>query len=715
MSHKSYPSYHLLLLFSCLASLSAPAARIPLISARAATNTIGMGRSVEISARATFPGGAPAAGWLLLPYCNGQRWGAHEFADSNGCATFHIPLPRPGLQSITISALPPANDNARWIWPANAYDNNITAIFSRIFVLSAAPTGAIIAVAADDLAHVAINGQHAGSWFGWQGPRRRQLPPELFRPGSNLIEVTAFNSAGPAGLLLLLNILMPGDSLTLVSDTSWAARVAADIPAPVQDLAGAHDSIWHLDDWPTRPERAQLYTGAVALPTQPQSPALVIHVQRRELQPPPKDPRSIIIMHWANWFSPSPMQAFWKTAQAVPLLGFYRTANTDVMRQHIMWMIESGVDVILCDMSNNIWFDYSWDNRAAFANELFFLNQLMLETLAAMRDEGFNVPRVVLHTGVNHTTNALAVMNEQLAAAYHAFVNNDRWGDLVYRLDGKPLMLVLALYHYFHSFIPQLDPRWTYRYVTVQLESHPIHHALGYWSWSDHYATTTLSNEAITASIGAFPADGWLDPRARARRGGATFLEDWQTVMRDKPRHIFIHQFQEFHGAPEGFGDGPNRNRYFDTYSVDLSDDIEPTSLTTPAYRGNGGWGFFYLNLVRACVDLLHQDPPQTSVLAIAQPDRNHHVAGDQMTVIWRTVGKPLPHGVNISIDNAIVASNITEQSVSLDISSLAPGSHTLTLTAPGALQRYRLSWTEDSLPLPSLEPATVSTTFIRD
>ena len=286
------------------------------------------------------------------------------------------------------------------------------------------------------------------------------------------------------------------------------------------------------------------------------------------------------------------------------------------------------------------------------------------------------------------------------------------------RLDGKPVVLLLDLPGKYYAERANLDNRWNIRFASVNMETNVDQRNKGFWSWMDNEATSVPGPdgkpEAITASIGCFNSGGWLDPGSHGRRGGATFVEDWQTVMRDKPQHIFIHQFQEFAGQPEGQGYGPNKDRYVDSYSVDLSDDVEPVSLTTPAYRGKGGWGYFYLNLNKALVDLLRQKTLETSVLVVAKPDRRHEVTGDSMELEWRTVGKSLADGVTIAIDGKVVATSVKEPSLKVDISKLKPGLHTITLTAPGAMQRYRLAWDDDSLPLAQLEPATVSMEFLR-
>lgn len=56
-----------------------------------------------------------------------------------------------------------------------------------------------------------------------------------------------------------------------------------------------------------------------------------------------------------------------------------------------------------------------------------------------------------------------------------------------------------------------------------------------------------------------------------------------------------------------------------DSYSVEYSDDYEPVSLTAPGFRGdNGGWGFYYLNLTRALVEIYNGQADDVTVMAVA-------------------------------------------------------------------------------------------------
>jgi hypothetical protein len=87
-----------------------------------------------------------------------------------------------------------------------------------------------------------------------------------------------------------------------------------------------------------------------------------------------------------------------------------------------------------------------------------------------------------------------------------------------------------------------------------------------------------------------------------------------------KPHFLIVCQWNEFAGAPDG---SPS---YADSYNVTLSNDIEPTSLTECGHvrqgdAGCGGWGFFYLNLMRATVALARgAEAPDAAVVALVGP-----------------------------------------------------------------------------------------------
>ncbi len=565
---------------------------------------IGMGRSVSIRATAKLPGDRPAAGYLLLPYVNGKRWGAHEYADAQGRATMILPLPNPGLAEVSVEAVSVSN-------------------------------AAAIASANKDSA---------------------QQPPVGTGPSAGL---------------------------------------------PLENLT--------LEKLP------RLLTGAAAPADANLSKPVTVRVDRRKLQTLPTDPEHLVIAQYCSLYSP---QWFtWSTAQAVPLLGFYQSWNTDVLRQHVIWLAESGVDVLLVDWSNQLWGRKHWDERLDNANEVVHSTTMLLETLASMRDEGLPVPQAAIFVGVmNGASTTVTAFNETSEWIYHNYIRNPRFHGLFLQYLGKPLLLE------FNGGGPEwlkktgqvaVDERhFTIRGMSAQHQANH-HNELGYWTWMDGALRqpVTLFNgkpEAMTASVAFFDGEGWKGRTAFGRRGGWTYVESFRQALEQRPRFLQLHQFQEFCGAAED----PQVKFYGDSYSVELSDDMEPVSPTCPAYRGNGGWGFFYLNLTRALIDLYRQPTPETTVVVVERPDRRQIVQENRLAVRWTWLGKQ-PQGFSILLNGKTLADNVQGKEATVDLSGIADGPAVLRLTARGTQARYELAYGTDSIPNKSMTPASVEVDFI--
>jgi hypothetical protein len=183
-------------------------------------------------------------------------------------------------------------------------------------------------------------------------------------------------------------------------------------------------------------------------------------------------------------------------------------------------------------------------------------------------------------------------------------------------------------------------------------------------------------------------------------------------ALQHRPGVIFLHQFNEFTGQQDGHGLGPKHDIYLDTYSVELSDDIEPVSLTAPGYRGDGGYGFYYLNLTRALMDLYRGKADDCTLLAVSSPERYALVTGEALHVAWSTIGAPADH-YTIAIDGLPVQQNVTSTSVEVPVAGIAQGPHRLTVIAGNAITRYPLSWTELDTPMGTPMRVEVDVPFV--
>ena len=693
---------------------------------------VGMGRSVEVRARLRGVARAERVGRELHPYVNGRRWGAHEFTDAEGRAVFHLPLPNPGGARIEVVPVPARHGGAaEWIWPEQLEDSQ--AVFlQHAFTLRDPVDEATLWVAADDVAEVWINGTPVATQHGWQQTDANTPARDAFRIGENVVSVKGTNGAGPAGVVVRLELATKSGPVTVLSSPDWRGYTsepagwpgkAEEPPEPLVTHGAAPSSRWSasMATWPTAGHVRRRITGSVMPADAQPSNAVDIRVERRDLAYIPRDPDHLVGAQWEPWFTPR--NADWSTAQAVPLMGFYRSYNPDVTRQQMLWLAESGVDYLVVDWTNQLWDKEHFHELGDHAREIAHATALALETLASMRDEGLRVPRVVLYLGVNNgPSTTMTAVNEEMAWIHEHFLRNPRYAGLFLEYLGKPLMMIHngagPNWLEAHAEVPVNDRNFTIRWQASQLEQSGFDQH-GYWSWMDSTLKPTVTYfegepECMTISTAFFGPGGWKADTAYGRRGGWTYLEGFKSALRHRPRFVELHQYQEFAGQHEGDGYGPNHDIYVDSYSVEFSDDIEPVSLTAPAYRGAGGWGFFYLNLTRALVDLYRQETPETTVVAVASPKRGDVVTSGAIDVTWTHAGKT-PASFTIELNGNPVARHLQGTQARIDLGRSPGGPTRLTLVAEGVTARYRLSYTTDELPAAEPVPARVDVDFVLD
>ena len=713
-----------LLSFCALLALPIAArAAAPRVEISVDKTRVGMGRVVHVSARSIHADGRPGAGDWLYPYVNGRRWGSHEIADERGRAEFMLPLPMVGVARICVQSAPRTPEPTEaWIWDASQGKPG-TIYLQKSFSLPGEPSGGSLWLAVDDAAVVYLNGTKVAEKAGWHDVAPVKLRPGVLRAGRNVLSVEATNGAGPCGLLLRLEAAASGGKTVVSTNADWStfSQKPAGWPDAAAQTGEPARTFGRADSGAVRPEPS--WPGIVSLPWRTGTPlpkgavvsrAVDVVVVARKLQAPPADPNHAILIQWEEWFTQH--NCDWSTAHAVPVMGFYDSHLREVARQHLIWFIESGFDTIMADWSNNIWNAQSWSEIGVGTKELDETSTLMMDEMARMRDEGYAVPKMTFLTGISYARpGGPSAMNGQLAHIWDHYVANPKYRGLWRELDGKPLVLALDCGATYYKEKIQLDPRFALRYCGAQ-QDHTGTDKFGFWSWMDHEKPVPTMRdgrvEALTVHIGSFGPGGWLARDARGRRNGGTIIEDWAAAMEYRPRVLQIHQFNEFAGQVEGSPAAPP-NVYVDIYSPELSDDFEPTSLTAPAYRGRGGWGFLQLNIVRALVDLYRQPVPKTTVVTITEPLMGAVLEGDRVQVKWVSAGAPA-RSYTLLLNGRVVARGVKGHSADVSLKGVPPGSVTFKLVAEGAHARYALSWTEDSLPAARPLPASMELTVRR-
>jgi hypothetical protein len=247
----------------------------------------------------------------------------------------------------------------------------------------------------------------------------------------------------------------------------------------------------------------------------------------------------------------------------------------------------------------------------------------------------------------------------------------------------------------------------------------------GYWSWMDGTIRQVVTQrdgaaEETVVTPSCFPVgfteallktrQGWLDPKAVGRDHGAPYLESWKVAFESRPEFLQIHQWNEFAGQPDdkGMGPGVKQKVYGDEYSLELSDDLEPTKLDGCGFRGCGGWGYYYMNLTKALISLYRGETPDITVLALSGPDPRAAVKGSQLPLTWNFIGKA-PASYTLKVDGKVAAENLQGGHYTLDLPGSFAGKHTLQLLANGVFTYFDLSPDRLTAKSPTPLPVTSS------
>jgi hypothetical protein len=320
------------------------------------------------------------------------------------------------------------------------------------------------------------------------------------------------------------------------------------------------------------------------------SNSVVVEVKRRRFHII-TNPKHLIGMEYETWFGPGYAQ--WGHEEAEPILGQYSSLDPRVLRQQALWFNAMGINFVELDWTNNLVKPFP----DAPARECIAANKALFHLYAHMRQH----PKVVFLMGPEHnywsnhaTPYTGPWFNAQLNYVYAHFINNPKYRHMYLHYLGKPLLLLYLNGPRFAHPPKVHDPRFTIRYVGAWLQ-YTKEERYGVWSWYDQKATPTFYHgkaEALTVASG-YPAvsspggglNNWLGPDAGGKNYGETYRTQWRVADRYRPHFLFLCQFNEFEPP--------------DQYSVNLSNDMEPTLMTELGSHRPSGWGFFYVNLTR--------------------------------------------------------------------------------------------------------------------
>lgn len=479
-----------------------------------------------------------------------------------------------------------------------------------------------------------------------------------------------------------------------------------------------------------------------------------------------------LTLYFETWFTP--LNFYWQSysggprgagvAEAIPAIGRYASVSLEGIRHQAAQFVQAGVDALVVDWTNNCWLPGcdAWEHRSPGIRELVNATDLTFGVYAGLRAaEGWAVPKFIILLGLdNGPTTPLPALYAELDYIATAYLANATAGgaESFVTLEGRPLVLIFDGTGTPHPGFAH--DNFTIRWMASQLQETPDFAKRGIWSWMDGTleplvtmnADNASRSEAATLAPAFFAGGGWLNSHlAVGRSGGLTLLSELAAVLGElggrggggSDFFLNVCQWNEYAGTPEG----PAGTAYEDSYSPDLSNDLEPTSPWAPAYqrpgqvRAGGGYGYRGLNSL-ALVRALLADPTAADgsaalfILAPAVGDLSNYTDGPgrSVRVSWLAarfdstagllVNVSLP--VAIALDGAVAATLPAPgapgpQSFDVDVSALdARFPHALTVSAlpdaadPSAhLTRWPLSFdfidADVGTGVPLVEPAPAS------
>ena len=142
-------------------------------------------------------------------------------------------------------------ENAKWIW--RNIDGNLseypseTLLFTRNinFDNISKLRFAQVAISADDIFKLSINGAIVGTSISWRNAKRFDLKNYLAN-GNNFFEIEVQNTTkGPSGLICKINWEYDGKIGEVISDSSWQVKQSNSQPSSAKEIAKFGDTPWN--------------------------------------------------------------------------------------------------------------------------------------------------------------------------------------------------------------------------------------------------------------------------------------------------------------------------------------------------------------------------------------------------------------------------------------------------------------------------------------
>jgi N-sulfoglucosamine sulfohydrolase len=298
-----------------------------------------------------------------------------------------------------------------------------------------------------------------------------------------------------------------------------------------------------------------------------------------------------------------------------PELGFYRSDDRRVIRQHGEWLADAGVDFVFVDWSNNVNFDPAKRRTPGVFNMIEDATTALFEEWSQI--EG--APKICIMAGV--TGHPAAVHDGRLQAKvdqiHQQYLARPEFCRMYQEHDGKPLLILYVnTPSPFQKGVPTWkDPRFTVRWMTGYIAQQPALYdnarqisKYGFWSWEERgdqsYTVHQGRPEAMTVVASWRDHDKGQQPPAWStggRRGGETFRQRFARAGQIGVKLALVVSWNEW-----THGEQP---------SAEFSKDLEPS-------REHGR---FYLQLLKEEIARFKGRPKGTDLALQTRSDSALH------------------------------------------------------------------------------------------
>jgi hypothetical protein len=286
----------------------------------------------------------------------------------------------------------------------------------------------------------------------------------------------------------------------------------------------------------------------------------------------------VVVMEYEAWFGPDAVT--FQDSSAMPFLqspdmqavgGGYDSADPSVIKQHVAWLEDMGIDAALIDLTNNV--SCIFDSESFIQKYVPGCTQSFRMNNQNIRDNTGNLypawsalgTRLKLIPLVGGSDNNVLIKDQDGKTAFEKEVeyfgaHMRQYPDLSVIYESKPLMLIFLgaaqdpnpadhpLWYRLEQFLqrhPEIGEKYTFRLMAGYLDSQPalwatggtpdgpveINPEYGFWSWVDRlnpscteplcpyypsYNQAGSRVENFTASIATAGQDGWGCPNPNA-------------------------------------------------------------------------------------------------------------------------------------------------------------------------------------------------------